>query len=135
MLLLYTETLSFALYLFVELCCILNFICDLYKFLLLISSRIYTDIAIDQVVALCCSEGEQWGLEHKQCASYDKKLEIVPQQYVGMCLSTVEICCAKQQRIFQCAAGQVAAKEGKSCQHKNLTAGRDEYKVKLFFYA
>lgn len=87
------------------------------------------ELAIDQVVSLCCSEGEQWGSERKRCASFDKRLEIVPVSLQGMCLSTVEICCAKQNRIFQCQAGQVAAKGGLSCVHQNLTLGSETYTV------
>jgi fibulin 1/2 len=55
-------------------------------------------------VTLCCNEGNDWGSQKKHCDQYKFNLdqEIVPPGLQGLCLSTVEICCAKQHRIFQC---------------------------------
>lgn len=90
------------------------------------------DIAIDQVVSLCCNEGEQWGVERKRCTSFDKRVDVAD-ELQGLCLSTVEICCSKQHRIYQCAAGQIAAKNGLSCLHKNATTGSEFYKVSTIY--
>lgn len=87
------------------------------------------DISIDQVVSLCCNEGEQWGVEKKHCSSFDNRVDVAD-ELQGLCLSTVEICCSKQHQIFQCAAGQTAAKNELSCLSQNSsTTGSDFFKV------
>lgn len=87
------------------------------------------DIAIDQVVSLCCNEGEQWGVEQKHCSAFDRRVDVAD-ELQGLCLSTVEICCSKQHQIYQCTAGQIAAKNGRSCLSQNCsTTGNDFFKV------
>uniref|UniRef100_A0A336K111 CSON005259 protein n=1 Tax=Culicoides sonorensis TaxID=179676 RepID=A0A336K111_CULSO len=86
------------------------------------------DIAIDQVVSLCCNEGEQWGVERKDCSTFEKRVDVAD-ELQGLCLSTVEICCSKQHQIYQCMAGQTAAKNGLSCLTLNSsTIGSDYFK-------
>jgi fibulin 1/2 len=61
-------------------------------------------VNIESIVTLCCNEGNDWGSQKKHCDQYKFNLdqEIVPPGLQGLCLSTVEICCAKQHRIYQC---------------------------------
>uniref|UniRef100_A0A182P2M6 EGF-like domain-containing protein n=1 Tax=Anopheles epiroticus TaxID=199890 RepID=A0A182P2M6_9DIPT len=80
-------------------------------------------IAIEQILSLCCQEGEEWGLQSRTCSSFNKSLELVPAGLHGMCLSTIEICCSKQHKIYQCTAGQIAARQGLSCSLKGDHSG------------
>ncbi|XP_058053423.1 fibulin-1 [Anopheles bellator] len=84
-------------------------------------------IAIEQILSLCCQEGEEWGLQSRLCSSYNKSLELVPAGLHGLCLSTIEICCSKQHKIYQCTAGQIAAKQGLSCSLKGDHSGSEFY--------
>lgn len=64
----------------------------------------FSAVDIESVVSLCCNEGNEWGSERKHCNEYKFNLDknVVPPGLHGLCLSTVEICCAKQHRIYQC---------------------------------
>lgn len=66
------------------------------------SSR--TAVDIESIVSQCCNEGNDWGSQRKHCNEYKFNLDknVVPAGLHGLCLSTVEICCAKQHRIYQC---------------------------------
>lgn len=78
---------------------------------------------------MCCNEGEQWGVDEKHCSLFDNRVDVAD-ELQGLCLSTVEICCSKQHQIFQCTAGQIAAKNGLSCLSQNSsTTGSDFFKV------
>lgn len=67
-------------------------------------SFLFSAVDIESVVSLCCNEGNEWGTQRKHCNEYKFNLDknIVPAGLQGLCLSTVEICCAKQHRIYQC---------------------------------
>ncbi|XP_021709534.1 fibulin-2 isoform X2 [Aedes aegypti] len=84
-------------------------------------------IAIEQILSLCCQEGEEWGTQHKLCSSFNNTLEIVPGELRGLCLSTVEICCSKQHKIYKCTEGQIAARQGLSCSLKGHHSGSEFY--------
>ncbi|XP_055536321.1 fibrillin-1 isoform X1 [Wyeomyia smithii] len=84
-------------------------------------------IAIEQILSLCCQEGEEWGTQHRLCSSFNKSLELVPKELRGLCLSTIEICCSKQHKIYQCTAGQIAARQGLSCSLKGDHSGSEFY--------
>ncbi|XP_062564121.1 fibulin-2 isoform X2 [Armigeres subalbatus] len=84
-------------------------------------------IAIEQILSLCCQEGEEWGTQNRLCSSFNNTLEIVPGELRGLCLSTVEICCSKQHKIYQCTAGQIAARQGLSCSLKGEHTGSEFY--------
>ncbi|XP_065089708.1 fibulin-1 isoform X2 [Ochlerotatus camptorhynchus] len=84
-------------------------------------------IAMEQILSLCCQEGEGWGTQHRLCSSFNNTLEIVPGELRGLCLSTVEICCSKQHKIYQCTAGQIAARQGLSCSLKGDHSGSEFY--------
>nr|XP_040234609.2 fibulin-1 isoform X2 [Anopheles coluzzii] len=84
-------------------------------------------IAIEQILSLCCQEGEEWGLQSRTCSSFNKSLELVPAGLHGLCLSTIEICCSKQHKIYQCTAGQIAARQGLSCSLKGDHSGSEFY--------
>uniref|UniRef100_A0A182N3D6 EGF-like domain-containing protein n=1 Tax=Anopheles dirus TaxID=7168 RepID=A0A182N3D6_9DIPT len=86
-----------------------------------------TAIAIEQILSLCCQDGEEWGLQSRTCSSYNKSLELVPAGLHGLCLSTIEICCSKQHKIYQCTAGQIAARQGLSCSLKGDHSGSEFY--------
>jgi hypothetical protein len=95
----------------------------------------YIAIAIEQIISMCCSEGEEWGTQRNSCSDYKQRLDLVPNELYGLCLSTVEICCSKQQEIYQCTAGQIAAKSGLDCYQKDKKShtGIEYYKVGNFF--
>jgi len=61
-------------------------------------------VDIESIVSHCCNEGNDWGSQRKHCNEYKFNLDknVVPAGLHGLCLSTVEICCAKQHRIYQC---------------------------------
>lgn len=84
-------------------------------------------IAIEQILSLCCQEGEEWGTQNRLCSSFNKSLELVPGELRGLCLSTIEICCSKQHKIYQCTAGQIAARQGLSCSLKGDHSGSEFY--------
>nr|XP_029731704.1 fibulin-1 isoform X4 [Aedes albopictus] len=84
-------------------------------------------IAIEQILSLCCQEGEEWGTQHRLCSSFNNTLEIVPGELRGLCLSTVEICCSKQHKIYKCTEGQIAARQGLSCSLKDGQSGSEFY--------
>ncbi|XP_052902971.1 latent-transforming growth factor beta-binding protein 4 [Anopheles moucheti] len=84
-------------------------------------------IAIEQILSLCCQQGEEWGLQSRTCSSYNESLELVPAGLHGLCLSTIEICCSKQHKIYQCTAGHIAARQGRSCSPKGDQSGSEFY--------
>ncbi|XP_058117872.1 fibulin-1-like [Anopheles coustani] len=84
-------------------------------------------IAIEQILSLCCQDGEEWGTQNRLCSTYNKSLELVPAGLHGLCLSTIEICCSKQHKIYQCTAGQIAARQGLSCSLKGDHSGSEFY--------
>lgn len=75
-----------------------------YKIALVTTSPSLSAVDIESVVSVCCNEGNEWGTQRKHCNEYKFNLDkdIVPAGLQGLCLSTVEICCAKQHRIYQC---------------------------------
>uniref|UniRef100_A0A182JMQ3 EGF-like domain-containing protein n=1 Tax=Anopheles atroparvus TaxID=41427 RepID=A0A182JMQ3_ANOAO len=85
------------------------------------------EIAIEQILSLCCQDGEEWGIQNRLCSTYNKSLELVPAGLHGLCLSTIEICCSKQHKIYQCTAGQIAARQGLSCSLKGDHSGSEFY--------
>ncbi|CRL08285.1 CLUMA_CG020931, isoform A [Clunio marinus] len=87
-------------------------------------------VDIESVVNLCCNEGNEWGSQRKHCNEYKFNLDnnVVPAGLHGLCLSTVEICCAKQHRIYQCTAGSVAAKSSSSCDNTADNYGTEFFK-------
>ncbi|KXJ70373.1 hypothetical protein RP20_CCG023913 [Aedes albopictus] len=91
------------------------------------SSLKLRSIAIEQILSLCCQEGEEWGTQHRLCSSFNNTLEIVPGELRGLCLSTVEICCSKQHKIYKCTEGQIAARQGLSCSLKDGQSGSEFY--------
>lgn len=68
------------------------------------SFSFFSAVDIESIVTQCCNEGNEWGTQHKHCNEYQFNLDknVVPAGLHGLCLSTVEICCAKQHRIYQC---------------------------------
>ncbi|XP_035894268.1 fibulin-1 isoform X2 [Anopheles stephensi] len=84
-------------------------------------------IAIEQILSLCCQQGEAWGSQSRTCSSYNESLELVPAGLHGLCLSTIEICCSKQHKIYQCKAGHIAARQGRSCSPKGDQSGSEFY--------
>ncbi|XP_035788018.1 fibulin-1-like isoform X3 [Anopheles albimanus] len=95
--------------------------------LALVGSTTGQTIAIEQILSLCCQKGEEWGIQNRLCSSYNNSLELVPAGLHGLCLSTIEICCSKQHKIYQCTAGQIAAKQGLSCSLKGDHSGSEFY--------
>ena len=69
-----------------------------------LSTLCFSAVDIESVVTQCCQEGNEWGSQRKHCNEYKFNLDknVVPSGLHGLCLSTVEICCAKQHRIYQC---------------------------------
>jgi fibulin 1/2 len=84
-------------------------------------------IANEQILSLCCNYGEEWGQENTEvpCSTFNGSLELVPVELHGLCLSAVEICCSKQHKIYQCSAGQYAARQGLSCALQERSSGSE----------
>lgn len=79
------------------------------------SHHLHTAVDIESIVSQCCNEGNDWGSQRKHCNEYKFNLDknVVPAGLHGLCLSTVEICCAKQHRIYQCTGKHGSCK---SCE-------------------
>uniref|UniRef100_A0A1B0CWY4 Putative latent-transforming growth factor beta-binding protein 4 n=1 Tax=Lutzomyia longipalpis TaxID=7200 RepID=A0A1B0CWY4_LUTLO len=71
--------------------------------------------ALDDTMRLCCHVGKEWAVEGSNCTGASLPADI-PVELRGVCLSTVEICCVRQQRDLQCIGGQAAAKRGATCR-------------------
>lgn len=85
-------------------------------------------VDIETVVSACCNEGNEWGTQRKHCNEYKFNLDknIVPAGLQGLCLSTVEICCAKQHRIYQCTGTLLTL-----CQHTPGTIEAKHRKIRV----
>lgn len=83
-------------------CCRLNYLTTYTQYFS--SPIIVAAVDIESIVSQCCNEGNEWGSQRKHCNEYKFNLDknVVPAGLHGLCLSTVEICCAKQHRIYQC---------------------------------
>lgn len=74
-------------------------------------------VSLNDTLNQCCHLGSQWATEGTNCTEYDQSLdEGIPVELLHVCLSTVEICCVRQQRHLQCIGGQSAARRDATCR-------------------
>ncbi|XP_041674532.1 fibulin-1 isoform X2 [Drosophila eugracilis] len=88
-----------------------GFIC-----LLMIGSHVsLANGSISDYIRKCCIGGLRHARASASCKNVDISLSIIPQLWLGLCHSTLDVCCSRELDHQNCELGRLAALEGTRC--------------------
>ncbi|XP_044316578.1 fibulin-1 isoform X3 [Drosophila rhopaloa] len=94
--------------------------------LLVIGEHVAATLASDNIsdyIRKCCISGLRHARTTASCTNIDIAPTIIPQLWLGLCHSTLDVCCSREVDHQNCELGRLAALEGTRCDRgENLTS-------------
>jgi len=89
----------------------------------IIPTYIYFLDNISDYIRKCCISGLRHARTTASCTNIDIAPIIIPQLWLGLCHSTLEVCCSRELDHQSCELGRLAALDGTRCDREgNLTS-------------
>ncbi|XP_033168224.1 fibulin-1 isoform X1 [Drosophila mauritiana] len=93
---------------------------------LIVGGHVTTTIATDSIsgyIRKCCINGLRHARTTASCKNIDIAPTIIPQLWLGLCHSTLEVCCSRELDHQDCELGRLAALDGTRCDREgNVTS-------------
>ncbi|XP_017126067.1 fibulin-1 [Drosophila elegans] len=94
--------------------------------LLIVGHHVAATSASDDIsdyIRKCCIHGLRHARTTASCTNINMASTIIPQLWIGLCHSTLDVCCSRELDHQNCVLGRLAALEGTRCDRgENLTS-------------